>query len=191
MKKYTKYLIFASLVLLISGIVGIFPRQSQAHSGLDYKTTNCLLPTTNPSFCSLTATSTALSAPIYMSGGNGTTSLSLYTPATDQIGFNILFNASSTSSVLNWRIEYSQDGQTWYSDDPGLSTSTVAVPGFQSYSWTFASSTAGTSQISYNLKHFTLNNVDSNYTRIVLYMPPTSAGGAIEVQAALKQLNTI
>lgn len=134
----------------------------------------------------------------YLSPGVGTTTLSLYTADNDQIGLNILFNASSTASTLKWRYEFSVDGTNWFAQDNGLSTTattTVLTNTNTDYSWTFASSTQGSSQttasISTSFKHVDLLNVGSPFTRIVFFMPIGSTNGAIYVQATLKTANAI
>lgn len=65
---------------------------------------------------------------------------------TDSAVLLIQFTATSTSSVLNWRYEYSQDGQDWYADNQVLaqstSTPTITTSTPNGYLWVFSSSTS-------------------------------------------------
>lgn len=78
----------------------------------------------------------------------GTNEPSGYKPiTTDGATLLVQLTASTTSTVLNWQFQYSQDGQDWYADNivntANLASTTafaVAMP--NSYSWTFASSTS-------------------------------------------------
>lgn len=102
-----------------------------------------------------TQTSTATTSPAYMTAGNATSTLLFdsYGSGTpkisDQATLLIQFSASSTVSVLNTNLEYSQDGIDWYQDggvmENNFATTTkpFSITQVNQFSLQFASSTAG------------------------------------------------
>lgn len=61
--------------------------------------------------------------------------------AADKLALAVQFTASSTSSVLGWNYQFSEDGVDWYDDNTLTATATAqAVSTGQTSSWTAASS---------------------------------------------------
>lgn len=128
------------------------------------------------------------------SGGTGTTTLSLYTVASDQVDFNFLVKSSTTPAQANWRYEYSENAVDWFSDDIALNssaTSTQHVRTFADHNWLVATSTGGSSNTTDSFKHAQLLNVNSTYTRVVFYATPGSGAFDLWIQARQKGNNPI
>lgn len=164
-----------SLLALIASCVGALV----AYAGPSY-------------FVQNTTTSATTSVAAYIATpGTATTTYQLdsYTNGTSQAGTSavesntallIQFSASSTSATLNWRYEYSQDGQNWFGDS--LATSTTDTTGnivndspFVAHTWNFASTSptlgpVGTSQI-YNQNKIVNVPTPTRYVRAVFYAP--------------------
>jgi len=93
-----------------------------------------------------TATSTLVYDTYCIGGTNQSNPGNSY--ATDYLTLLTQLSASSTATILNTSVEYSQDGVDWYQDNYIASTTTagnfvplwsITVP--NSFTWTFASST--------------------------------------------------
>jgi len=134
-----------------------------------------------------TPTATATTTVAYMTPGTGTTTLSYDSfqggqyRSTDKSVMLIQFTASSTLGILNWRYEYSVDGVDWYGDSLNVSTSTSVqsafnVAPFTTYTWTYASSTLGTSVSGTAFKAVTVPT-PTRYFRAV-FTDPIGAGNA-------------
>lgn len=97
----------------------------------------------NPSFF-LTPNTSPVS---YLASTGQATTTALDSYVTTIQGFNsnalfIQFNASSTSSVLNTRFQYSYDGVTWYDDNTLFaSSSNFLIQAPLSYQWTAIAAT--------------------------------------------------
>lgn len=185
MNTFKKILVgfLVSLLALVSmAVIAVSlttPEKVQALSDLVINSTN----TSNPF-----STSTLN----FMAAGTGTTTYAFNTLGYDQVAFNMIFAASSTSSQLRWRYEYSADALNWYADDIELTTqatTTVHVRDFAEHSWTYASSTAGSSVSGAAFKHVKVQNIISPYMRVVLYMPVGSTPGGVFVQSVKKSNN--
>jgi len=96
--------------------------------------------------------STATTTPTFIGAGLGTSTLVYDTYnqgnnyATDKATLLMQLAASSTATVLNINLEYSQDGIDWYKDNinyGATTTASVSLNTTANYSWTFASSTVG------------------------------------------------
>lgn len=90
------------------------------------------------------------------------------------------FNASSTASVLNIAVEYSQDGVDWYQDNyiaPLATTSPavqLAVP--NTYVWAFASSTLnGVGNAGNRVGKVVQIQTPTRYVRVVYSLTGTNA----------------
>jgi len=101
--------------------------------------------------------SSATTSPTFMTAGLATTTTDAFDSFAsganaypDRAALITQFTASSTSSVLGIRLEYSQDGIDWYSDsftDLATTTGGIAIGQNNSFSWTFASSSQGAGPI--------------------------------------------
>ena len=100
---------------------------------------------------STTATTTLAS---YMTPGTGTSTLTCQMALTgqdaaDSATLMFYFNASSTLSVLNMKVEYSNDGTNWFENnmgdltDVGTSTAAASIGAVKSMTLQYASSTPG------------------------------------------------
>lgn len=142
--------------------------------------------TTTPTFLAANTAIATTTLPIYDSyevgGTNQTNQGKINVP--DEVNLAIQFTASSTTSVLGWKYEYSQDGIDWYEDDymdaGRLSTSSIVnVSAGYTQTWTFASSTVGgqtpaaSNQISGKLVTVP---VPMRYVRVVFYSASTARG---------------
>lgn len=173
--------IVLGLAFLLSFIVG----EHRAHA--------------NPStFCDdhLGAASTSVS---YMTIGTGTTTLALSNCLGDgslsltDLVLNIQFNASNTSAVLGYGIEYSNDGIDWYGDntDNRVSTSTVYASTLgKTALWTFASSSpGGATPPAFGTAASRRSNRTiwvppyTRYVRVYFFVPNTSSANSIGVWA--------
>ncbi len=152
-------------------------------------------------FLPVQATAAASSTVTYMTPGISTTTYAYdafqggqYKPL-DKNALLIQFSASSTSSILNWQYEYSPgNGATdctvvnancdWYgdsiNDDNGTTTSAVRnVAPFQTYTWTFASTTVGTS-VSGRVNKIVSVPATARYVRVLFSV--TGANGGVWAQ---------
>jgi hypothetical protein len=156
----------------------------------------------NPSYFAIgTSTNAATTSPAYMTPGTGTSTTPVFdayaqtlnggvTSKADTAGLLVLFTASSTNTVLNASVEYSQDGIDWYRNfvvDPnqtGTSTAPVfSVGNPYSFSWQFASSTVGGTAVASTSNRSTaalLIPTPFRYTRVVFTM--TGTAGAVWAQ---------
>ena len=110
----------------------------------------------NPTYFGVTAsTSAATTSPSYMTPGTATTSMvidsflpseKLYQYKSGGAVVLINFFASSTLTVLNGKLEYSQDGIDWFADSVndfmshGTTTTGIDLGTSNYFSWKFASS---------------------------------------------------
>lgn len=143
------------------------------------------------------ATSAASTTVSYMQTGRATTTL-VYDSyaagqpyATDKATLFLSFTGSSTASVLNTDIEYSQDNIDWYQDggtmQENFSTSSkpMDISQVSQFKWTFASSTAGlpaNPASNATATRALLLKTPTRYMRAVFSMPAGSASGAIWAQ---------
>lgn len=155
----------------------------------------------NPStFAVGTSTSAASTSPAYMTPGAATSTTPVYdayaqafsggaTFKTDFAGLLVQFSASSTATVLNQSVEYSQDGIDWYRNfvlDPkqmGTTTMALVLNNPFSTSWQFASSSVGGAAVASTSKRSTatmLIPTPFRYTRIVYSL--TGGNGAVWAQ---------
>lgn len=182
--KKLKYII--PIVLL--GVAGVaFANQSyfssQAKSSVATTTIAFMTPGT--------ATTTVLYDSYQQFGTNETSS---YTPrTTDGSALLIQFTATTTTSVLGWRYEYSDDGVDWYGDSyvPTISnattTGTQSLTNINQYTWTFSSSTNfcdSTVSTATNNRGCKVVNVQTptRYVRAVFFLPTGSSNGAVYAQ---------
>lgn len=90
-------------------------------------------------------TATATSTTSFLTPGAGTTTLTYDSyqngpnRKADSATLLVQLQASSTSSVLGIKIQYSQDGIDWYGDNLQVATSSTNIATDNSYSWTAAS----------------------------------------------------
>ena len=171
---------------ITGGIIGIL-----AIAGIVSANTSFFVPTTQ--------TATATSSWAYITAGVGTSTVTLDSyanPASvaktlDKATLLINYTASSTASILNWRYSFSQDGVDWYGDSLGINTSSsTSVTGanmapFNTYAWTFASTTAGSS-ISSQATSTAMKAVyvptPTRYVRVVFYVPAGASPAGVWAQ---------
>ena len=68
----------------------------------------------------------ASGTPTYLSTNTATTTLTtLNIGGVDSIGLSILFDASTTASVLDWEYQFSHDGEDWFGENASTQTSTL------------------------------------------------------------------
>lgn len=164
MKTKTGILAFAGVLFL-----SIFAVAGLAHANPFY-----LLPTVQ--------TATATSSVSFMNAGNATTTLTLdaYSSggpkADDRATLFVQNAASSTSSILNIAIQYSQDSIDWYSDNMSVASSSnpLQIQTANTYTWT----AAGTATSSKALVVMT----PVRYVRAVFTVPIGAAAGAVWAQ---------
>lgn len=127
-------------------------------------------------------TAVSTTTPSYMTAGTATTTLVFdsYIPGVNKISDEatlLVQNvASSTSSILNIAIQYSQDGIDWYSDNGSVASSTNPLPiqTANSYTWT-AAGTATTSKALFL-------QTPVRFTRAVFTVPAGAAAGGVWAQ---------
>lgn len=127
-------------------------------------------------------TATATSSVAYMTAGTATSTLTIDSNApgqpfvTDQMALLIQNVASSTSSILNIAIQYSQDGIDWYSDNGTVvATSTpFQIQVADTYTWT-AAGTATTSKALFV-------RTPTRFVRAVFSVPAGAAAGGVWAQ---------
>lgn len=128
------------LVWILTGIIMISIFATVAHA--------------NPSFFTTNQTATATTTPSYLALGSGTTTLSydasLITGdsfASNGAALLVNFSGSSSASILNIDIQYSQDNINWYSIaggsdiDNGIGSTSPSMTNPTVVTWQFASST--------------------------------------------------
>src|SRR5215207_850826 len=156
----------------------------------------------NPSYFGVgTTTSAATSSPAFMTPGTGTSTTPVFdsyaqtlnggvTSKADVVGLLVQLTGSSTATILNATVEYSQDGIDWYRNfviDPNQ-TGTSTAPVFNianpfSFSFKFASSTVGGGAVASTSNRSTaalLIPTPFRYTRVVFSL--TGAAGAVWAQ---------
>lgn len=159
-----------------------------------------------PSSVASQASAAATSTVSYLNPGTGTTTYQLDSPTygypptgkvasmmgIDSSSLYLLFNASSSNSILAWQIQYSNNGSDWYGESESY------VPqGFATASTTAgaaiveASSTVThlwqVSAAGFNYKVVSLPTTPALHERIVFTMPAGSAPGALYNEVDLKQ----
>lgn len=148
----------------------------------------------NPSYFVPTVQSAPATTTVnYMTSGTATTTLPVYdsfnSGSTYKTDFAVLleqFIGSSTSSVLNTNIEYSQDGVDWYQDGIIQNATTtqpvnITAANYYTFAWTGkqAGGLAGSNATS---TRAIMIPTPLRFTRVVLSMPVGSAAGATWAQ---------
>ena len=148
----------------------------------------------NPTYYSnISRTATATTTVSYMTPGVGTTSLvyDTYDPsigtnrAADDLALLIQFTASSTSSILNINLEYSNDGVDYYQNrmgDKATTTARAALSPIDSFEWKFSSSTPGLGGVpSNNNRDNRIVSVHSptRFVRVIFSTPIGAANGGV------------
>lgn len=89
----------------------------------------------------------------------------------DIADLNLCVIASSTSSVVNWYYEFSNDGTNWYGQDASSITSNVVTheSATTTHSWTVPSTAL-------TCKNVQIENLNSNWIRFVFYRISSVAG---------------
>lgn len=160
-----------------------------------------LLVKANPSFFSDTKeTSTASSTMAFIRPGLATSTIAYDSldgdgVKVDSLSLALQFTASSSAAQLRWRYEYAhsrnidcvsnQSACDWYGDayDPvGTATTTSLQENYNEHSWTFASSTLGSSKQSAGGNSVANKLIDvrtpTRFIRIVFYVPTATAQNA-------------
>lgn len=142
-------------------------------------------------------TATATTSPSYMTSGKATSTLVFDSyavgqiKATDQAVLFLSLSASSTSTIFNTDIEYSQDNIDWYQDggtfENGFATTTKPfnLSQVNEYAWQFSSSTAGLPAPSASNATSTRAlyiKTPTRYVRAVFTLPAGSTAGAVWAQ---------
>jgi len=146
----------------------------------------------------VTTNNAASTSPAYMTPGTGTSTTPVYdayaqtnagaTYKADIAGLLVQFTASSTNSVLNISVEYSQDGVDYYRNfvvDPnqiGTSTTPFSLTTAFTTTWKYASSTVvgGVGVIGDRATAAIMIPTPFRYTRVVFSV--TGANGAVWAQ---------
>lgn len=150
----------------------------------------------NPTFAPVTVqTATATSTITYMSPGVATTTLTLdtYSSGNPRLAYNatllIQFVGTSTASILNTNIQYSQDGIDWYQDGGSLTnnfattTKPFDIGQVNTFNYTFSSTSPSLgAAISATSTRAVRVNTPTRYVRALFTMPIGSANGAIWAQ---------
>lgn len=148
----------------------------------------------NGASITLGAPSSATSSPNFISTGVSTSTLNcdMYDAGqqtlSDMASIKVQLAASSTSSVLNMDVQFSQDGLDWYAvsqlgmSEVNTSTSTPDISPVQQFKFTFASSTINRAVVS-NANSATssrifLTETPTRYMRIIFTAPVGSAASA-------------
>lgn len=108
---------------------------------------------------------------------------------TDQASLLAYFNASSTASIVNINVEYSQNNSDWFQDaitSYSASTSQALSPNtITAYTWKFASSTAGLGALpvtnNFTPRIFNLLT-PTRYTRVIFSVPIGASNGGVWAQ---------
>lgn len=136
-------------------------------------------------------TATATTTLAYMTTGTATTTLTYDTytdglQTADSMALLVRFTASSTSSTLNIKQEFSQDGIDWYqSSQPAVfGNATTSIPVYiatvPQYVWTYASSTIGGIVVSASSDTRIIPvQSPTRFTRFVFTLPVGSTPGGV------------
>lgn len=104
----------------------------------------------------------------------------------EQVSFLVAMGASTTQPILNWMVEYSNNGTDWYSDTTGVASSTANY-------WLYASTTGtiiskGDDGLTYFVgRRIDVTNLATTYTRVIFTV--TRANAYVDIQRSLK--NTV
>ena len=143
-------------------------------------------------------TSNSTTTTNYMSGGTGTTTLSLVNCIANQFGNDsafVMFQYTSTSTAHNLvaRVEHSQDNVDWYVDTTplvGTATSTTLSGDAATYAWSISTSTdnGGTGTATRAMRSFSITT-PTKYTRVIFSVPASGGNGVIWANAVSKTSN--
>lgn len=134
-----KYILIAS-GLVLAGIALLSGHSAQGNAFFVLPLTSSATATSSLSYVSTSGT-TASATTTFDAYSNGSPRLANFATILSQ------YVASSTSSVWNLRVEYSQDGIDWYSDFVNIATTSTAVSLAQNAQFTYtAVSTATTTK---------------------------------------------
>lgn len=153
------------------------------------------------SYVSSQASATATSTMSFMSPGAATTTYQLDGLASNKVqemgeidsaAVYIAFNASSSSSILAYQVQYSNNNVDWYGESASLSTANANIASTSNAVTQEASTTvthlwspgaSGTST-----KAILLPPLPAKHERLIFSIPVGSANGAIYFETALKRL---
>lgn len=125
----------------------------------------------------------------FMTPGTGTTTTAVFDSFAnganaypDRAALLTQFTASSTSSILGIRLEYSQDNIDWYSDNLNSNATTSfanSITSASTFTWTFASTTPGAGAVGNTNRSSKVIfiNVPTRYIRAVYTI--TGANGGV------------
>lgn len=149
----------------------------------------------NPIFFPVTTqTATATSSPAFMTAGTATSTLTLDTYSSGNprgammAALLIQFVASSTSSVLNTNIEYSQDNVDWYQDGGNITTNFATsskpfdISSVNQYRYGWLGTQAGLPAVVLTTGTTTRAlyvRTPTRYVRAIFTLPVGSAAGAV------------
>ena len=158
----------------------------------------------NPLSFSRTQTATATTSPVYMTAGTATTTLTHdfgtgNNFSGDSASLLVQLAGSSTATVLNIDVEYSQDGADWYATsigwnaDVGVSTTSPALGPLQQIAFQFASSTINRSVVT-NANSATSTRIvkiptPTRFVRAILTLATGSTRGAVWAEFIGKKQN--
>ena len=138
---------------------------------------------------SLCQSASATSTTVYLAGDGGastgtasfgTTTLACTTGSSDLVDWNLSVNASSTTGVLYWVWEFSNNQNDWYAEDCNTVVDNNNVThgsGFCFHKWTLGTTTLA----QFSFKNVSVNRVASNYTRLRAWA--NTASTTLHIQA--------
>lgn len=147
---------------------------------------------TSSFFLPVSATASATSTVSYLTAGTGTTTLAMDSfqngipRLIDRAALLVQFAGSSTASILNINLEFSDDNIDWYQDGgnftSGFATSSrpVDIGQVSKFNYTFSSTTPGLgAAINATSTRIITTTVPTRYVRAVFTIPVGSLAGAV------------
>lgn len=167
-----------AFALIIVGVMQVTTLKANV-DGLDIRSTN----TQNP----LAANSTTTRS--YMNAGTGTTTITSFTPLTDEISLMVQFEGSSTAAVLGWQYEWSNDNVNWFEEDLPLSIAAGGTQANIDHASTTITHRWNPGTVATSSKAVRVPNIPARYTRVKFFIPIGGASGAVWAQMVNKSLN--
>src|SRR3990167_10772370 len=158
----------------------------------------------NPDQILTKATAAATTTVTYIAAGTATTTLSWDTQedggfSVDEATLNIMFAATTTTSILNIQVQHSQNGIDWFPGAPGnvtayaTSSTPFDIGTIQTVSYRFSSTTqdqiAVTDARSATSTRATRIPVPERYVRAIFSIDPAGGNGAFWAQFVGKREN--
>lgn len=156
---------------------------------------NPIMARATPSQISTQATATATSTVAFMSAGNATSTYQIDTNGAysttkqnatmaqvDAVSMYVLFNASSSGSILQYQFQFSNNNIDWYTEGFSQTIASIGTATTSLTTHTYSSGVSGTSFVVVSAPV-----IPGYHERVVFAIPPGSANGAVYAEIDTKK----